>query len=116
MKRFGRLAARAVEAYLRDNTREPAIPLHTLSVVADRAAIDAGRKSELYESLYGYLALLPAGTRHGWVKSGSGGLYKVFNPFNPDSAKVATYEPIAGPFDAAVDLGPMVAPRLPASC
>ena len=116
MKRYGRIAAKAVKTFLCEKTHEPAILLYTVSVVADEAARNAGRKSELYESLFGYMALLPPGTRTGWVGSTYGdGFYMVFNPFNPDSATVETYRPIAGPFDAAVDLGPSTPPRLPAS-
>ena len=115
MKRYGRVAVKAVKEYLEERSHEPTVLLYSVSVAADEAARNAGRKSELYDSLYGYLDLLPHGTRRGWVEHGSGGMYMVFNPFNPDSAKVETFEPIAGPFDAAVDLGPSVLPRMPAT-
>lgn len=116
MKRYGRVAAEAVKGYLEERSHEPTVLLYSVSAAADEAARNAGRKSELYESLFGYIDLLPPGTRTGWVGSTYGdGFYMVFNPFNPDSATVKTYEPIAGPFDAAVDLGPSTPPRMPAS-
>lgn len=117
MKRYGRVAAEAVENYLHNHADEPAVQLYTISCVADRAAFDAGRKSDLYDGLYGYLALLPPGTRSQWTGDDRGGVYVVLNPFNPDSATVKAHAPMAGLVGdvPCVDMGPSPWPRLPVS-
>lgn len=111
-KRYGRIAAKAVDCLLREDCDKPHIPLYTLSVVADEAAREAGRKSELYESLFDYGELLPKGARCQWVGNGSGSLYSVLNPYCPASKDVPECRPMAGPFDCAVDMGPGTPPLL----
>ena len=80
------------------------VMLYTLSVVADRAAVNAGRKSELYPSLFSYEELLPSGYRAFWQKTGEdGGLYVVDLLANVPSRP---YHPVPGVFDAGVDVSP----------
>ena len=72
MTRHERAARRAVSARLAGTT-DPC-SLWTISCVANTAARQLGRHSDLYASLYGYADLLPAGWRTQWLtaKGGSG--------------------------------------------
>ncbi len=71
MTKYQRAAAKAIADRLRGQT-EP-LTLYTLSCTADTAAREAGKKGELYPSLFDYADLLPGGWRGRWLKSeGSG--------------------------------------------
>ena len=73
MTRHQRAAAKAVAARLANQT-EP-LSLWNVSCTADEGAREAGRKTELFQSLYDYGDLLPSGWRQRWLKNGlhSGG-------------------------------------------
>jgi len=71
MTRYEKVADRAVAARLAEEAGEP-VSLFTVSCVADAAARAAGRKSDLYPSLYAYAFLLPAGYTTRWLKAGGG--------------------------------------------
>jgi hypothetical protein len=70
MSKFIRAAKTAVAAFLEAKT-EPVL-LFTVSSVADRAAYNAGKKRELFPSLYDYEPLAPAGWTGHWLTSGKG--------------------------------------------
>lgn len=70
MTKFERAAKAAVLARL--NTECRPVTLFSVSCWADQAAREAGRKTELYRSLYDYANLLPGGWRSRWLTSGSG--------------------------------------------
>lgn len=94
---------KAVDDYLREHSQEETLLLWTISVVADSAARQAGRKSDVYESLFDYNAVLPPGTRCAWIKS----FYRVLNPYYKGIRTAAEEKPpMPGFFDAAVDMGP----------
>lgn len=97
MTRHQRSAARAVEAYFRENKDKSIIPLYTLSVVADRSAGEAGRKSDLFDSLFLYDRVLPRGCRTQW----NNGFLQAINPFGPPPPLPERFVP--GPFDVATD-------------
>ena len=77
------------------------VMLFSLSVIADQAAMRAGRTTELYSSLFDYERLLPAGYCGFWKKTGEdGGLFVVDRTGNRED-----YRPLPGVFDVAVDMG-----------
>ena len=99
MKKGFNAAKKAVEEHLA--AAELPLMLYTLSVIADRAAVGAGRSSDLYPSLFQYEALLPTGFCAFWKKTGGeGGLYVVDR-----TARRESYRPVPGVFDAGVDMG-----------
>lgn len=67
--KYWKAGARAIANYLQGETRP--VMLYTLSSVADSAAREAGRRSDLFESLFSYEGLLPAGWKGAWVGSGA---------------------------------------------
>lgn len=73
------VAKQAVLAYLQDRPHAPQIPLHVLG-----AAADAAIGEDLYESLYDYIDLLPAGATTRWSQAGNRHQLYVLNPFTPD--------------------------------
>jgi len=78
--RYQRLAKKAIAARLQGE-KEPVL-LFTLSVVADQAARQAGKKRDLYGTLYDYEGLLPADWSPKWLttpesSAGSGFLMAV---------------------------------------
>lgn len=106
LPRYGRIAKTAVDQHFRQHADTAYIMLFTLSVVADSAAIEAGRKSELYESLPEYEQLLPKGSASRWVENGSGDLLIATNPHyrgDPPPELKTEHRPIPGPFDVASD-------------
>lgn len=95
-----------MDAYLRSHPGEPAVRLYKLSLVADEAARELGKKRDLSESLWDYERVLPAGARTFWAKNA---FYSAINPYSPNkeatfAAEQAVYVP--GPFDGGVDMGP----------
>ena len=62
--------ARAIANHLANAGRP--IMFFTLTAVADQAAREAGRKTDLFESLWSYAALLPSGWSGGWLGNGHG--------------------------------------------
>lgn len=92
----------AVDAYLKENRTEKLVPLCTLSVVADRAVRKAGRKGDLYSSLYSYVRFLPKDAKLRWAPSD---LLSAVNPYCSDPLP-PEIPCIPGSFDAAADMGP----------
>ena len=70
--RFEKKAQEAIRAYMQDHSDQEAFSLYTLSSVADVAASKAGKKKDLYESLWDYMDILPA-TKTGWDYHGTAG-------------------------------------------
>lgn len=103
LTRYQQAGARAVDAYLREHAAEAVVAMYTLGVVADRAACAAGRKSELFASVYDYAALLPSGTRTGQAGSTSNSLYSTTNPYAAAPPTDPFVVPMPGAFDAATD-------------
>lgn len=99
---YRKIAAKAIERYLRSNRDEPVYSLYHLSVVADEAAMEAGKKRELFSSLYEYERLLPPGTKVFWKN----GMLSVSNPFASKPGNIQEDPFVPGPFDVAVDMGP----------
>ena len=97
MTRHQKIAAKAIEAYLQEHRDRPVIPLYTLSVVADRSTREAGRKSDLFDSLSLYDRVLPPGCRTQWTD----GFLQAVNPFGPPPPPAEKFVP--GPFDVATD-------------
>ncbi len=67
MTRYERVAQAAIYKELRD--REDPVTLWTVSCWAESAAQEAGKKRELYPSLYDYAGLLPITWMTAWLKS-----------------------------------------------
>lgn len=89
------------------------LTLWAVSLEADSYAREhLGRKSDLFQNLGSYANLLPENWMSQWVGDDSGGgiLYVVCR----EHASPSRWTPIAGVFDAAVDFGPGIPPRLPA--
>lgn len=99
MTRYQKIGAEAIRKHLQENSGESLIPLYTLSCIADKAAYGAGKKTELFSSLYSYESLLPSGSRTQWNKE----FLKAVNPFGPSPPAPEKFIP--GFFDAAVDVG-----------
>lgn len=80
--RFEKVAQEAIRAYMQEHSEREVFSLYTLSTVADRAAREAGKVKDLYESLWDYMDILPA-TKTGWDYHGTadGSEYSVRNPF-----------------------------------
>ena len=77
-----RTGVKAIDKALRESC-EATIPLFRLSVIADQAAVKAGRKRhELFKNLYEYGCLLPAGSRACWQAQGSGEIFVATNPYH----------------------------------
>jgi hypothetical protein len=75
MTRFEKAAAKAIAACL---SQQPVRSLYAVSVIADQAAAQAGKKRDLFSSLYDYTDLLPAGYMALWLA----------NSANPDGCKM----------------------------
>lgn len=90
--RFEKKAQEAIRAYMQDHSDREAFSLYSISTVADRAASEAGKKNDLYESLWGYMDILPA-TRTGWDYHGTAGgsEYSVRNPFYRKAGNVVLH-------------------------
>ena len=99
MTRYEKIGAKAILEYFQENRGESLCLLYTLSVIADRAARDAGKVKELFDSLYSYERLLPAGSRTQWNNS----FLKATNPFGPQPPAPERFIP--GPFDVAGGVG-----------
>jgi len=82
MTRYEKIAAKAVAADLAGRT-EP-VQLFGVSCVADRAARDAGKKRDLYNSLYSYPDLLPPGWRTQWLTAQGGSGDRLLFAVPPD--------------------------------
>lgn len=69
--RHWKVAAKAI----RDRLAEEKAPvlMFSLTSVADQAARDAGRKSEMFPSLFDYTSLLPDSWTTAWLGQGGGG-------------------------------------------
>jgi len=67
MTRYEQIAQKAIAARL-EGAEEP-VTLFTLSCVADTSVRDAGKKRDLYESLYPYENLLPPGWCPKWCSA-----------------------------------------------
>lgn len=111
MSRYRDKAKKAIDDYLK-NCDKPCVMLFSMSAVADEAAYQAGKKRELFTSLYDYEGVLPHGATLRWVGNDHSSVLMVLNPYHPLSAGILEFRPVAGPFDVAVDMGPGVAPRL----
>lgn len=70
MTRYQRIARRAIAARLAD-LREPVL-FFTLSTWADEAARQAGKRRDLWPSLYDYERILPQGWRTAWLRCRGG--------------------------------------------
>ena len=68
MTRYEKAAQASLRARLQ-STKDP-IMLWTVSCWADEAARAAGKKTELYASLYDYSNILPSGWRTRWLQTG----------------------------------------------
>lgn len=97
--RYQKIGAEAIRNHFLENSGESLIMLYTLSCIADDAAYGAGKKTELFSSLYSYESLLPSGSRTQWNKE----FLKAVNPFGPSPPVPEKFIP--GFFDAAVDVG-----------
>lgn len=104
MPNYRSIARQAICNYLKEHCSEKTISLYHLSMVADGAAFAAGKKKELFPSLFDYESLLPPGARTVWLKDN--GMYSVINPFCRQNIPIKEDMFIPGPFDAAVDMGP----------
>lgn len=104
--KYRKIAKNAIDQYMRQNSGEEDFTLYELSVVADKAAFAAGKKYELFSSLYSYETLVPKGAKVFWKKVGLGGILSVTNPYCPKSRKAEEAVLIPGPFDEGIDLGP----------
>lgn len=101
LTRYQKTARRAIDAYLRNSSKN-VVSLYQLSVIADNAAYNAGKKRELFSSLEEYQRLLPSGAKVFWNKQN--GLLSVVNPYRPAPVEEMQFFP--GAFDARVDMGP----------
>ncbi|RMD63987.1 hypothetical protein D6833_04975 [Candidatus Parcubacteria bacterium] len=112
LPRYGKIAAKAVKQWL-DENYDPNNPplLATVSVKADQAAFEAGRKSELFDYLDPYAWLLPEGFTTMWIGDANGGLLCVVR--REDRKLHQQHRVMAGPFDVAVDFGPQEPAYLP---
>lgn len=109
MSKYVRAARKAVDRYLRDNSGQEVFRLWDISVVADEAAFAAGKKKELFDSLYEYERVLPHGAKVFWKKTGDfSGVLSVLNPYSYCRQKAPVQEAVLvpGPFDGGVDMGP----------
>lgn len=89
---------------LSENPDRETMHLWYLTENADSAARRAGMKrSELYESIYGYEWLLPPGARCGQVGTAGNSMYSVFNPFYTGERTAGTVSIVPGPFDIGTD-------------
>jgi hypothetical protein len=109
--RFEKKAQEAIRAYMQDHSDREAFSLYTLSTVADRAASEAGKKNDLYESLWDYIDILPA-TRTGWDYHGTAGgsEYSVRNPFYRKAGNVVLH---AAPEGEELDQIKVTPPKAP---
>ncbi|MBF7084409.1 hypothetical protein IT084_15760 [Desulfallas sp. Bu1-1] len=101
LTKYQKIARRAIDKYFKDSSKS-VVSLYQLSVVADNAAYDAGKKRELFSSLEEYQRLLPSGANVFWDKKT--GLLSVVNTYR--SAPVEEMRFLPGAFDAWVDMGP----------
>jgi hypothetical protein len=78
--RHSEIAKRHVEKFL-DGREEP-ISLFRVSCIADQAARGAGRKKDLFQSLWDYVEILPEGWHVRWL-SWDGGTSREANCIPP---------------------------------
>ena len=103
MKHGLKEARQAVANHLAQNYNPKSPPmLHGISCVADKAAQEAKRKTELFPNLHEYHAVLPPDFTTRWIEFGSCSMLCVVK--RTDSFPPHT--PMPGVFDAAVDMGP----------
>ena len=106
LPRYGRIAQAAVDRMLRARSDEAYVMLFSVHATADQAAAAAGRKSELFDSLYEYDRLLPDRSETRWIEQGSGSLLVATNPHyqgDPPPELQREHQPIPGPFGVATD-------------
>lgn len=102
MPNYKEIARQAIDKYLRENSSKKVVLFWSLTAIADCAAFNAGKKRELFPSLFDYECLLPPGTKTLW----SNNAYSAINPYcslDIPVKKDTTFLP--GFFDAAVDMG-----------
>lgn|GEM_PF-5644906 len=102
-----------LRSYLVDSLAgESKLLFATVASRVDDFACTLGRKTEVFPHLDDYERLLPDNWCARWVGNDAGGgiMYAMLRT-HPDAA--SKWAPIAGPFDAAVDMGPIIPPRLP---
>lgn len=101
--RYQRAAAIAIKAHLEENgDRESFVFAYLAEGVADPAARAAGKKFELFDSLWSYERLLPPGASVYYNESQA----KVRNPYYLGGRTEKPEVALAGPFDVAIDFGP----------
>jgi hypothetical protein len=71
MTRFEKKAKTAVQSYLR-SARDKPVLLFSVACAADEAARNAGKKTDLYRSLYDYPQLLPETWTVAWLSASPG--------------------------------------------
>jgi len=106
MTRYEKTAARAVDKFLRENRHARRVSLYEIAQIADAATYNAGKKRDLYPSLWDYTRILPKSASGFWAKNG---FYCIKNPYCSWAEKACTAEKavyMPGFFDAGVDLGP----------
>lgn len=106
LPRYGRAAQTAINTHLKEQADKAYAPLYTLSVIADKAAMDAGRKTELFPSLADYERVLPPASRTRWIQRGESDWLIATNPHYRGETPPELqneHNPIPGPFDAATD-------------
>lgn len=103
LSRYQKVAKKAVEEYLQEHSGDEAVVFAYLAEgVADPAAYAAGKKMELFESLWSYERLLPAGAEVFY----NGSQAKVRNPYYGGARTLKAEVALAGPFDVGIDFGP----------
>ena len=98
----GEKEARAAVAQFLKNAELP-VMLYRVSCIADHAAFEAGRKGELWGSLFDYEQIIPKGYACFWQKQGCGDVYVVGTTAQRQKYHHA---PVPGVFDAGIDMGP----------
>lgn len=66
-----RAAAKAISNRLSEQTSP--VLMFSLTSLADQAAVAIGRKTDLFESLFDYMELLPSGWTSAWLGQGGAG-------------------------------------------
>lgn len=103
LSRYQKIAKKAIEEYLQEHSGDEAVVFAFLAEgVADQAAYSAGKKTELFDSLWDYERILPRGAEVFYNSSQA----KVRNPYCGSARTLKADVALAGPFDAAIDFGP----------
>lgn len=71
MTRYQKIAAKAVKYYVESDDSEPKV-MFDVACVADQAAYQRGKKTEMFGSLWDYVSLLPPGWRVRWLSAEGG--------------------------------------------